>query len=315
LFFDLREFVINKINGWIILDKQIGITSRQAVNCISKMFNMKKVGHAGTLDPMATGILPIAIGKATKFISFLQNKQKKYLFTIKWGESTETDDSEGKVIEISKNRPTEDQILKEISSFLGEIFQKPPIYSAIKINGQRSYKLARQNLFVEHNLRKVKIYKLTLKKILNIDSAQFEVVCSKGTYVRSLARDLAENLNTKGHVIELRRLSVGNFVIKDTIFIDFSKEIIHSPTVFDKILPIEAALDDIPALPLTKHEARKLKLGQKLDFESLEFKKKFIKKFPNHIIFEKICAFYDQNIIAIIKIEEGLVKPKRIIND
>lgn len=279
------------------------------------MFNIKKVGHAGTLDPMATGILPIAVGEATKCISFLQNKKKKYFFTIKWGEGTETDDAEGKVIESSKNRPTEDQILKIISSFLGEIFQKPPIYSAIKINGQRSYKLARQNLFFEHNSRKVKIYKLTLKKILNIDSAQFEVVCSKGTYVRSLAKDIAEKLKTKGHITELRRLSVGNFVIKDTIFMDFSKEIIHSPSVLDKILPIEAALDDIPALLLTKHEARKLKLGQKIDFESLEFKKKFIERFPNHINFEKICAFYDHNLIAIIKIEEGLVKPKRIINN
>ena len=278
------------------------------------MFNIKKVGHAGTLDPMATGILPIAVGEATKCISFLQNKKKKYFFTIKWGESTETDDSQGKVIEKSKNRPTEDQILKIISSFLGDILQKPPIYSAIKINGQRSYKLARQNLLVEHNSRKVKIDKLILKKILNIDTAQFEVVCSKGTYVRSLAKDIAEKLKTKGHITELRRLSVGNFVIKDTIFIDFSKEIIHSPSVLDKIFPIEAALDDIPALLLTKHEARKLKLGQKIDFESLEFKKKFIEKFPNHMNFEKICAFYDHKVIAIVKIEEGLVKPKRIIN-
>ena len=246
---------------------------------------------------------------------FYRIRKKKYFFTIKWGEGTDTDDAEGKVIASSKNRPTEDQILKIISSFQGETFQKPPIYSAIKINGQRSYKLARQNLFVEHYSRKVKIYKLTLKKILNIDSAQFEVVCSKGTYVRSLAKDIAEKLKTKGHITELRRLSVGNFVVKDTIFMDFSKEIIHSPSVLDKILPIEAALDDIPALPLTKHEARKLKLGQKIDFESLEFKKKFIERFPNHINFEKICAFYDHNIVAIIKIEEGLVKPKRIINN
>ena len=279
------------------------------------MFNIKKVGHAGTLDPMATGILPIAVGEATKFISFLQNKKKKYFFTIKWGESTETDDSEGKVIEKSKNRPTEDQILKTINFFLGEIFQKPPIYSAIKINGQRSYKLARENIFVEHNSRKVKIHKLTLKKILNIDSARFEVVCSKGTYVRSLAKDIAEKLKTKGHITELRRLSVGNFVIKDTIFMDFSKEIIHSPSVLDKLLPIEAALDDIPALLLTKHEVSKLRLGQKIDFESLEFKKRFVKRFPNHINFEKICAFYDHNVIGIIKIEQGLVKPKRIINN
>jgi len=141
------------------------------------------------------------------------------------------------------------------------------------------------------------------------------VICSKGTYIRSLASDIAHKLNTKGHVTALRRLSVGNFEEKDTIFIDFSKEIIHSPSVLDKILPIEAALDDIPALLLTKHEAKKIKLGQKIDFESLEFKKKFIKRFPDHMNFEKICAFYDHYLIAIIRIEEGLVKPKRIINN
>jgi len=140
------------------------VTSRQAVTRISKLLNIKKVGHAGTLDPLATGVLPIAVGEATKCISFVQEKNKKYSFTVKWGEKTETDDSEGKVIQKSDNRPTEDQILKVISSFIGEIFQKPPIYSAIKINGQRSYKLARKKIFVEHKLRRVEIHKLILKK-------------------------------------------------------------------------------------------------------------------------------------------------------
>jgi len=263
---------------------------------------------------LASGVLPIALGEATKCVSFIQEKSKKYSFTIKWGESTETDDLEGEVIERSNIRPKKSEILKVLHSFTGEIFQRPPLYSAIKINGQRSYKLARKKIIFEHEFRQVTIYKLILNKILNDDYAQFEVICSKGTYIRSLASDIAHKLNTKGHVTALRRLSVGNFEEKDTIFIDFSKEIIHSPSVLDKILPIEAALDDIPALLLTKHEARKIKLGQKIDFESLEFKKKFIKRFPDHMNFEKICAFYDHNLIAIIKIEEGLVKPKRIIN-
>ena len=145
----MRAIIKKKINGWVIVDKQAGITSRQVVTKISKILNLKKVGHGGTLDPLATGILPIAIGEATKVISLVQSKEKKYAFIIKWGVSTETDDSEGKVIQKSDNRPTEDQILKVISSFLGEIFQKPPIYSAIKITGQRSYKLARKKIFVE----------------------------------------------------------------------------------------------------------------------------------------------------------------------
>ena len=259
----MRAIIKKNINGWIIVDKQTGITSRQVVTKISKILNLKKVGHGGTLDPLATGILPIAIGEATKVISLVQSKEKKYAFIIKWGESTETDDSEGKVLEISKARPTHKEIISIISCFIGNVIQKPPIYSAIKINGQRSYKLARQKIEIEHKLRKIKVYNLTLKKIIDVNSAEFEVTCGKGTYVRSLARDIAEKLNTKGHIVSLRRLSVGPFDEKDTIFIDFSKEIIHSPSVLSKLLPIETVLDDIPALVLNEIEARQVKQGQK----------------------------------------------------
>ena len=149
----MRLIIINNINGWIILDKQSGITSRQVVTKISKVLNIKKIGHGGTLDPMATGILPIAVGEATKCISFIQNKSKKYSFIIKWGESTDTDDSEGTVLEKSNVRPTKNQILKIINFFTGKIFQKPPIFSAIKIDGKRSYKLARNNIIVKHQPR------------------------------------------------------------------------------------------------------------------------------------------------------------------
>ena len=233
----MMSIINNGINGWIIVDKQIGITSRQVVNKISKSLNIKKVGHGGTLDPLATGVLPIAIGEATKVISFIQNKNKKYSFIIKWGESTETDDLEGKILEKSELRPTKEEIKKILNNFIGNVSQKPPIYSAIKINGQRSYHLARKKIKIEHKYRKVQIYELVLKNIINVDSAEFEVKCGKGTYVRSLARDIAEKLNTKGHVISLRRLSVGPFHEKDTIFIDLSKEIIHSPSILNKILP------------------------------------------------------------------------------
>ena len=306
--------IISYINGWIILDKQSGITSRQAVTQISKILNIKKIGHGGTLDPMATGVLPIAVGEATKCISFIQNKSKKYSFVIRWGQKTDTDDSEGKILENSNVRPTKKQIFNIIKSFTGKIYQRPPLYSAIKINGKRSYKLARNNIFVEHRPRQVEIHKCILKKIINSDYAEFEVICGKGTYVRSLARDIAEKLNTKGHVTSLRRHFVGGFKEKDTIFIDFYKEIIHSPTILKKILPIEAVLDDIPALALNQSEARKLKLGQKIQFNSLEFKNKFLIKHPNFQEFEKICATRNNNLIALVKIETDLVKPKRIIN-
>ena len=306
--------IIKKINGWIILDKQIGISSRTAVTKISKILKIKKVGHGGTLDPLASGVLPIALGEATKVISFIQDKQKCYSFTIKWGETTETDDLEGAVLERSEVRPNIKQINSIIPSFIGEILQKPPIYSAIKVNGQRSYKLARKNIEVNHKFRKVEIYDLILKKIINLDKAQFEVKCGKGTYVRSIAKDLAEKLNTKGHVIELRRLSVGNFEEKDTILIDFTKEIIHSPMIFNKILPTEAVLDDIPALVLNKTEARQIKQGQKLELNSLESIDHFLKTNPNYNKFEKIYAIENNDPIALIKIYEGIVKPTRVIN-
>ena len=306
--------IIKKINGWIILDKQIGISSRTAVTKISRILKIKKVGHGGTLDPLASGVLPIALGEATKVISFIQDKQKCYSFTIKWGETTETDDLEGAVLERSEVRPNIKQINSIIPSFIGEILQKPPIYSAIKVNGQRSYKLARKNIEVNHEFRKVEIYDLILKKIINLDKAEFEVKCGKGTYVRSLAKDLAEKLHTKGHVIQLRRLSVGNFEEKDTILIDFTKEIIHSPMIFNKILPTEAVLDDIPALVLNKTEARQIKQGQKLELNSLENIDHFFKKNPNYNKFEKIYAVENNDPIALIKIHEGIVKPTRIIN-
>ena len=306
--------IIKKINGWIILDKQIGISSRTAVTKISRILKIKKVGHGGTLDPLASGVLPIALGEATKVISFIQDKQKCYSFTIKWGETTETDDLEGAVLERSEVRPNIKQINSIIPSFIGEILQKPPIYSAIKVNGQRSYKLARKNIEVNHEFRKVEIYDLILKKIINLDKAEFEVKCGKGTYVRSLAKDLAEKLHTKGHVIQLRRLSVGNFEEKDTILIDFTKEIIHSPMIFNKILPIETVLDDIPALVLNKTEARQIKQGQKLELNSLENIDHFFKKNPNYNKFEKIYAVENNDPIALITIYEGIVKPARIIN-
>ena len=311
----MRLIIINKINGWIILDKQSGITSRQAVTKISKVLNIKKIGHGGTLDPMATGILPIALGEATKCISLIQNKSKKYSFIIRWGERTDTDDAEGKILEKSNVRPTKNHICNIIKSFTGKIYQKPPAFSAIKINGERSYKLARKNINVVHQPRLIEIYKLVLKKVINCDFAEFEVICGKGTYVRSLARDISEKLNTTGHVTMIRRHSVGVFDEKNTIFLDFFEEIIHSPIFLNKILPIEAVLDDIPALALNKNEAEKLKQGQKIQFNSLEFKNKFINEYPNYQEFEKLSAMSNNNLIALVEIDNDLVKPKRIINN
>ena len=304
----------NKISGWIILDKKTGITSRQAISKISKIYNFNKIGHGGTLDPLATGVLPIAVGEATKLISFIQNKKKKYSFTIRWGEATDTDDSEGKIIKKSNSRPNKEEIRNALISFIGKIQQTPPNFSAIKVDGERSYNLARKNIPVRHKPRQIEVYEFTLKKIINIDSAEFEVICGKGTYVRSLARDIAEKLNTKGHVIKLRRHFVGNFNEKDKFFIDFSEEIIHSPTFLKKIIPIEKVLDDIPALSLTETEAMKLRRGQKIKLNSLNFKKHFVKEYPNYQEFETVYTVHDKKLVALIEIDDGLVKPKRVIN-
>jgi len=305
---------LKKISGWIILDKQSGMTSRQIVSKISKTLKINKIGHGGTLDPLATGVLPIAIGEATKLISFIQNKNKKYSFTIKWGETTDTDDVEGKVLDKSDVRPNEKEIKKALISFRGKINQRPPIYSAIKINGKRSYYLARKNIDIKHNLRQIEVHELNLKKIVNSDLAEFEVICGKGTYVRSLARDIAEKLKTKGHVTKLRRHFVGNFDEKDTIFIDFFEEIIHSPSILNKIKPIEKVLDDIPALLLTETEATKLRQGQKIKLNLLKFYNDFILKYPNYQKFERVYTLKDNKLVALIEINDGLVKPKRIIN-
>ena len=304
----------NNLNGWIIIDKQAGVTSRQIVNKMSKIFRLNKIGHGGTLDPMASGVLPIALGEATKLISFIQNKKKKYLFTIKWGEATDTEDIEGKVIEKSDIRPNKEQINKVLNAFIGQINQKPPVFSAIKINGQRSYNLARRKISISHKPRQIDVHELSLKKIINRDSAEFEVTCGKGTYVRSLARDIAEKLNTRGHITNLRRQFVGNFHEKDTIFIDFFDEILHSPSILKKIKPIEKVLDDIPALFLTETEAIKLRQGQKIKLDSFKFKNDFIKEYPNYKNFERVYTLNEDKLIALIEINDGIVKPKRIIN-
>ena len=241
-------------------------------------------------------------------------KKKKYSFTIRWGESTDTDDSEGKIIKKSSSRPNKEEIQNALISFIGKIQQIPPNFSAIKIDGQRSYDLARKNISVRLKPRQIEVHEFTLKKILNIDTAEFEVICGKGTYIRSLARDLAEKLNTKGHVIKLRRHFVGNFNEKDKIFIDFSEEIIHSPTFLKKIIPIEKVLDDIPALFLTETEAMKLRQGQKIRLSSLNFKEHFIKEYPNFQEFETVYTLNDKKMVALIEIDDGLVKPKRVIN-
>jgi len=257
----------NKVNGWINLDKPLDMTSTQAVGKVKKILGMKKVGHAGTLDPLATGILPIAVGEATKTVQFLQNRDKGYEFTIQWGEARDTDDMEGKVIATSDVIPAKDDIIAALPIFIGDIQQIPPKYSAIKINGDRAYDLAREGVEFEIQSRQVTVHSLQLIETTDT-TASFTMTCGKGTYVRSLARDLAVTLGTFGFITSLRRTFVGGFTETHAISFDKLAEIVDKEGAQDALLGLRLALDDIPALPLSDQEASRLRNGQKIIFSA-----------------------------------------------
>lgn len=255
------------VHGWVILDKPLGMTSTQAIGRIRRLTDAQKLGHAGTLDPLATGILPIALGEATKTIPFVQDSDKVYRFTVKWGEATTTDDREGDVIQRSDKRPTPAEIEAVMPQFSGEVEQVPPQFSAIKIDGQRAYDLARKGEEVEMKSRVVTIYGLTLLGT-TADSAEFELACSKGTYVRSIARDMGQILGCFGHVSVLRRLAVGHFTEETAISLDEFEKMVQNSAPDQVLLPVETALDDIPALAMTAAEITRIRQGQTVRFLS-----------------------------------------------
>ena len=259
----------NPVHGWVILDKPEELSSSRAVGIVRRVFNAAKAGHGGTLDPLATGILPIALGEATKTVSFAMHGAKSYEFTLQFGSQTSTDDREGEVIATSDNRPERAAIEAALPGFTGEIDQRPPIFSAIKVDGRRAYDIARKAVadgldsLPELESRPVVVDRLELRDA-DAGSATFFVACGKGTYIRSLARDLAVALGTVGHVSRLRRLSVGPFDESDAISLAFLEKLEHSAAAFEHLKPVTSALDDIPALPVSAGEAAKLRHGQTL---------------------------------------------------
>lgn len=255
------------VHGWLNLDKPLGITSTQAIGKVRRILNAQKLGHAGTLDPLATGILPIALGEATKTIPFAQDADKVYRFTVKWGEATNTDDCEGDVISTSDTRPKDAEILALLPRFTGNISQVPPQFSAIKIDGERAYDLAREGQKVDIQPRNVTVYGLKALKLAP-DEAEFELECSKGTYVRAIARDMGQILGCFGHVTVLRRLAVGNFTESNSISLDDFAKIMQSAPPDQVLLPVETVLDDIPALAMTAEEISRIRQGQTLKFLS-----------------------------------------------
>lgn len=298
------------VHGWLVIDKPLNMSSAKAVYYAKNYLNAAKVGHGGTLDPMASGVLPLAFGEATKTLSYAVNKTKKYKFTIRWGEARDTDDLEGNIIGTSDERPGVSAIQNILKRFIGEVNQVPPAYSAVKISGQRAYKLARAGKDVILKPRPVFIEDLTLMNILSKEEACFQLCCGKGVYVRSLARDLARALGTVGCVSNLRRTQVGNFSEKDAISLDQLKILGHKEAAATKLLPVETVLDDIPALVLTEEEAKIVKNGIAIPLIQLAKSKQAL-KIGVATPFYTICQ---GKIISLAKIESGKVTPYRVLN-
>ena len=298
------------IHGWLNIDKPLGMSSSKVVSRVRGILQAAKAGHGGTLDPLATGVLPIALGEATKTVSYAMDGTKTYRFLVRWGQATSTDDTEGEVIKESDIRPTADAISAILPRFVGEIEQVPPAFSAIKVDGKRAYELARRDEAVELKSRRVQIDALTLINRPDNDHAEFEVIAGKGTYVRSLARDIARALDTVGHVAELRRTAVGNFHVKDAISLDKLESLGHIAPASSNLLPVETVLDDIPALALTTQEANKLRHGQGVAVLPVASRSPF-KDISQG---DTIVAMADGKLVALAKIAGGEIRPVRVLN-
>ena len=296
------------VHGWLILDKPYGMTSTQAVGKVRFLFNAEKAGHGGTLDPLASGLLPIALGEATKTVSYAMDGRKVYRFTACWGEERTTDDLEGEVSATSDRRPSGKEIELMLPRFTGEIMQAPPAFSAIKVDGERAYDLARAGEAVELAERPILIEALRLVDVPDRDHATFEVTCGKGTYIRSLARDMGRALGTAAHVTMLRRVAVGPFTEDHMISLENLTELGHKAPGGDAktgaLLPIETVLDGIPALAIDEEQARRLKLGQAV----------LLRGANAPIAEDAVLVMSGGKPLGIGTIVQGSLKPKRLFN-
>jgi tRNA pseudouridine55 synthase len=297
------------VHGWVVLDKPVGMTSTHAVAVIKRLFAAKRAGHAGTLDPLASGSLPIALGEATKTVPFVVDSRKTYLFTVRWGEERDTDDAEGRVVNSSESRPDAAAIRAQLPRFTGAIEQVPPRYSAIKIDGERAYDLARDGEVVELQPRTVEIHRLELVETPDPDHAVLAAECGKGTYVRALARDLGRVLGVFGHVSALRRNRVGPFSEADMISLEPLESLCHRAAageghLADAFLPIETALDDIPALAVSPADAVRLTRGQAV-----------LLRGRDATIFRGMVQVASSGqLVAIAEVERGEIIPRRVFN-
>jgi tRNA pseudouridine55 synthase len=291
------------ISGWLVVDKPAGITSTAVVNKVRWAFEAKKAGHAGTLDPAATGVLAVALGEATKTVPYITDALKCYRFTVRFGAATNTDDAEGEVIATSASRPTEAAIEAALGAFTGEISQVPPKFSAVKVDGQRAYALARDGEDVELAARPLWVESLTLVARPDADHAELEMVCGKGGYVRAIARDLGQNLGCLGHVLTLRRTWSGPFDAEDGISLDEVERLARTPELDARLLPLETGLQDLPELRATAEGAARLRNGN-----------------PGRVIASNLdygdeaWASFDNKAVAVGNYRAGELHPARVFN-
>jgi tRNA pseudouridine55 synthase len=262
-----RRRVKREVDGWVVLDKPVGMTSTHAVAVVKRAFQARKAGHAGTLDPLASGILPIALGEATKTVPFVMDGRKSYRFTVRWGVETDTDDAEGRAIAESGLRPSTEAVRAALPGFIGTIMQTPPKFSAVKIAGERAYDLARAGEEVTIEPRPVEIGRLELVDAPDVDHAVFEAECGKGTYVRAIARDLGRALGTHGHVTELRRTAVGPFTLDIAAPLSSLPEPpaegeAPTPPPAGVLQPVAAGLAQVPAVAVSPADGARLARGQ-----------------------------------------------------
>lgn len=306
------------VSGWVVLDKPDDMTSTHAVSAIRRIFNAQKAGHAGTLDPLASGVLPIALGEATKTVPWLMEARKTYLFTIRWGISTDTQDREGKEIARSDVRPSPEAIRAALPTFVGEIEQVPPQFSAVKVDGERAYDLARSGEAVELEPRRVTVYEAELVETEGEDFATFRFRSGKGFYIRALVRDLAAKLGAEGHVWRLRRTAVGPFTEAESVTLDDLQLLGQKGAASERLKPVETVLDDIPALAINGEDAFKLRQGRPIVLlphvvEAL--KPKFRDRTIGGVDASRAAiALFEGKAVALGDVRAGRFEPSRVFN-
>ena len=299
------------VDGWVCLDKPFEMGSTEAVSRIRRLFDAQKAGHAGTLDPLASGILPIALGEATKTEPMMMEAQKVSRFTINWGVSTDSVDREGEIIGRSDVRPTVDQVKAALPAFVGEIDQTPPRFSAIKVDGARAYDLARDGVEFELPSRRVTIHSAEVSGAPDADHVEITIRTGKGVYVRSLARDLAAVLGAEGHVSALRRERVGPFSTQNAVTLDSLEEMVHRGAASEGLLAVATALDDIPELAVTDQDAFSRRQGRPIVLLPRQ-----VETLKDRLTggSRTVSAFQGQTLVALCQLRAGRLEPDRVFN-